>query len=207
MKVYYEKHRDQVKPKMRDHARCRKAQRDASMLALREAVAGMRSAIETFTAALRALDLAPPARLSPYKKYRGLKIHKKKIVHTDRLLGKDWLANEHVKGAGGALKHILGEEPQEEPIAYLQIESKKHGRRYGAMHYDEVAEIYKANHRAYEIIHASRKRKFYLDFDNDVPDDGRPPKEHQRVFEELQAKVISDAERICGPGRAILSGS
>ncbi len=59
-KVYYEKHRDQVKPKMRDHARCRKAQRDASMLALREATAGMRSAIETFAAALSALDLAPP---------------------------------------------------------------------------------------------------------------------------------------------------
>jgi hypothetical protein len=59
-KVYYEKHRDQVKPKMRDHARCRKAQRDASMLALMDAAAGMRSAIETFTAALSALDLASP---------------------------------------------------------------------------------------------------------------------------------------------------
>jgi hypothetical protein len=55
------------------------------------------------------------------------------------------------------------------------------------MYYDEVAAICKANHHAHEIIVTSRKRKFYLDFDSDVSDDGRLPKEHQRAFEELQA--------------------
>jgi len=74
----------------------------------------------------------------------------------------------------------------EEPTVYLRVDNDD-TRHYGAMYYDEVAAICKANHHAHEIIVTSRKRKFYLDFDSDVSDDGRLPKEHQRAFEELQA--------------------
>ncbi len=106
------------------------------------------------------------------------------MVYTAKLLGKDWLVNERFKGAEGAQDQRLGEEPHEEPIVYLSVETSD-GKRYGAMHYDKVAELCKANHHAYEIIPTSRKRTFYLDFDIDVSDDGRPSEEHQRAFEDL----------------------
>jgi hypothetical protein len=75
------------------------------------------------------------------------------------------------------------------------------------MQRDELVNFAKENRHAFEIIVTSRKRKFYLDFDNDAPDDGMPPEDHQRAIVELQAKAIADAERLCGPGHAVLSGS
>ncbi len=38
-----------------------------------------------------------------------------------------------------------------------------------------------------------------MDYDIDVPDDGMPPEEHQRAFEELQAKDIADARALLRP--------
>jgi hypothetical protein len=108
-KLYYEKHRNKAKPKMRDHARCRKAQRDANMMALKNCRRDLRCRTERTRP-------RPLARICPYIKYRVLDIHKQTMVHALRLLGKDWLANEHIKGALGVLRQLLGGEPQEEPI-------------------------------------------------------------------------------------------
>ena len=66
-------------------------------------------------------------------------------------LGKEWLVNENVKGAGGAQKQLFGKEPLGEPTIYLRVDNND-TRHYGAMHYDEVAAIFKANHHAHEII-------------------------------------------------------
>ena len=129
------------------------------------------------------------------------------MVHSVKnLLGMDWLANECVKGAGGAQEKLLKESRGEDTV-YMRLHHKN-GYRYGAAEAQKVAELAgRGNHHLYELIPGDRKRKFYLEYDKHVPDDGRPPEEHQRAFEELQAKAVADAERLCGPGRAVLSGS
>ncbi len=63
---YYAKHKEQVKPRMRQNAAAKKIERDATVKLLREANATMINAVQASTAALNALD--PPRVRSPVEK-------------------------------------------------------------------------------------------------------------------------------------------
>ncbi len=63
---YYAKHKEQVKPRMRQNAAAKKFERDATVKLLKEANATMISAVQAFTSALNALD--PPRVRSPVEK-------------------------------------------------------------------------------------------------------------------------------------------
>jgi hypothetical protein len=63
---YYEKHKERVKPRMRQNVAAKKIERDATVKLLREANATMINAVQAFTAALNALD--PPRVRSPVEK-------------------------------------------------------------------------------------------------------------------------------------------
>ena len=84
---------------------------------------------------------------------------------------------------------------------------KKDYKCYGGMHIDELVQFAACNYHTYELVPIIRKRKFYLDYDHYVLDVGQTTDEHERAFKQLHAKCIADAESICGPGRAVLSGS
>ena len=56
---YYAKHKEQVKPRMRQNAATKKKEREATVKLLWEANAAMVLVVKRFTAALNALD--PPA--------------------------------------------------------------------------------------------------------------------------------------------------
>ena len=61
---------------------------------------------------------------------------------------------------------------------YLRYHHSK-GYRYGAFEPLEAAELaIDGDHHLYEIIPKGAKRKFYLDYDKDVPLDDTPPEEH-----------------------------
>ena len=60
---YYAKHKEQVKPRMRENAAAKKIERDATIKLLREANATMINAVQAFTTALKVLD--PPRVRSP----------------------------------------------------------------------------------------------------------------------------------------------
>ena len=53
------------------------------------------------------------------------------MVHTAKLLGKDWLANACVKGAGGAQAQLLAK-PRGEDTVYIRYHHKN-GYRYGVL--------------------------------------------------------------------------
>jgi hypothetical protein len=85
---------------------------------------------------------------------------------------------EKFKGSGGAYAHILGEIPKEEPTVHMRLHSNN-TFRYGTLPREEavvLAEI--GNHHIFLIVPACRKRKFMLECDNGVHDDGSPPEEH-----------------------------
>jgi hypothetical protein len=74
------------------------------------------------------------------------------------------------------------------------------------MHIDDLVQFAACNYHTYEIIPTSRKQKFYLDCDHDVLDAGQTVEEQERAFKKRQAECIANAESICGPMRAVLSG-
>ena len=99
------------------------------------------------------------------------------MVHTVKLMGNDWLANECAKGARGAQDQLLAE-PRGKDTVYIRY-NHKDGYRYVDFEALEAAELVgDGNHHMYELILGQRKRKFYMDYDIDVPGDGRPPEEH-----------------------------
>ena len=59
---------------------------------------------------------------------------------------------------------------------------------------------------AYEIIPTNLPRKFYLELDIVQPNNGESSDHCDAELELVQAKAVSEAERICGPGIAALSG-
>jgi len=126
-------------------------------------------------------------------------------VQTVKCYGRDWLANPREKGAGGAQAKLL-EEAKPEPWVYLRLDTK-HGYRYGGMSADELAEFASADRHAFEIVPTDRRRKFYLDYDHEVEDTNQSAEVHDAALADLQAKACADAESVCGPGRAVLSGS
>ena len=94
-----------------------------------------------------------------------------------KYLGRDWLANNRAKGSGGAHAALLNEAPEEEPIVYLRVDTCV-GNRYRAMHRGVLVDFIKDDKHAFEVIPTSRKRKFYMEFDHEVPDNGQVPEEH-----------------------------
>jgi hypothetical protein len=115
------------------------------------------------------------------------------------------LANSREKGAGGAQAKLL-EDTKPEPWVYLRLDTKN-GFRYGGMTGDDLAKFASADRHAYEIVPTSRKRKFYLDYDQEVHDTQQGTDVHDAALSDLQAKACADAVSVCGPGRAVLSGS
>ena len=115
----------------------------------------------------------------------------------------DWIVNNDNRG-GAQAKLLSALKP--EPAVYLVIDSKQ-GRWYGVI---EVAakllELISNNVHAYEIIPTDRRRKFYLEFDIVQPNNGESADHCDAELELVQAKAVSEAERICGPGIAALSG-
>ena len=118
--------------------------------------------------------------------------------------GRGWYINKGKKG--GAQAEMLENNVLDEPNVYLEIWHKKQ-RHYGVMPAEDVAMFVMFNRNAFEIMPINRRRKFYMDYDVVVTDTDQTAEEHDRVLLELQAKVVADAESVCGPGRAVLSGS
>ena len=119
--------------------------------------------------------------------------------------GREWLRNGREVGAGGAHAKLL-ENLRDEPHVYLQVHSKN-GRLYGGMPVEELVEFAAHNRHLYEIVPTIWKRKFYIEYDKEVVNAGRSIEEHERDFKRLHEKGLADAENICGPGRAVMSGS
>ena len=94
----------------------------------------------------------------------------------------------------------------DEPYVYLEI-SHPNGRCYGVMPGADIEALLMFNRHAFKILPTNRRRKFYLDYDIEVPGTNQPDEEHDRVLLELQDKAVTDVESVCGPGRAVLSGS
>ena len=126
-------------------------------------------------------------------------------VKTVKCYGRDWLANPRKHGAGGAQEKLL-EDLKPEPWVYLRIHIKE-GYRYGGMSADDLLRFLTVNRHTYEIIATDRKRKFYLDYDHYMDNTDQSAEVHDAALAELQAKACTDAESVCGPGRAVLSGS
>ena len=118
-------------------------------------------------------------------------------------LGHSWVCNS--SKAGGAQAELLAQ-PRGEPTVYLRLDTKN-GRKYGAMSLEELVPFIATNRHAYEIVPTGRKRKFYLEYDVVEPDTLPTEQEKGGRFEELLSKAVADAERVCGPGHAVLSGS
>jgi len=72
---------------------------------------------------------------------------------------------------------------------------------------DDLAEFASADRHAFEIVPMGRMRKFYLDYDHEVEGTNQSAEVHDAALAGLQAKACADAERVCGPGRAVLSDS
>ncbi len=82
----------------------------------------------------------------------------------------------------------------------------KNGRLYGGMPVEELVKFAAHNRHAYEIVPTTRKHNFYIEYDKNVVNTGQSLEEHERAFKRLQEKGLADAESICGPGRAVMSG-
>ncbi len=67
---------------------------------------------------------------------------------TTRYLDRDWLCNTRDAPSGAQAK--LLENVKGEPHVYLQIDTN-HGRRYGVMPGDELADFASFNRHAYEM--------------------------------------------------------
>jgi hypothetical protein len=119
-------------------------------------------------------------------------------------LGREWFYNTRDQLAGAQAK--LLEDVKGEPHVYIEIQIPA-DRRYSVIRGDELTDLLSHNRHGYEIVPTTRKRKFYIEYDVEVLDTDQPAEEHERAFDELQAKGVADAESICGPGRAVLSCS
>ncbi len=76
-------------------------------------------------------------------------------------------------------------ETRGENTVYLWYHHKD-GFRNGGFKAQGVGELAEdGDHYLYELIPTKLKRKFYLDYETDVPNDETTPEEHQRTFEEL----------------------
>jgi len=125
------------------------------------------------------------------------------MAHTEKHLDKRWFANETKLGARGVQGWLLEEQHE----VYLRYHHKN-GYRYGVFEALEAAELVEdGDHHLYELIPKKYKRKFYLDYDTNVPNDKTTVEEHLRALEELQKKVVADAELLCGHGHAVFFGS
>jgi hypothetical protein len=124
-------------------------------------------------------------------------------TETKLYLGYTWFLNRGQEGGAHAdmLANLL-----DEPNVYMEIRHPDNCL-YGVMPGDDADDFMAFDRHAVEIIPTSRRRKFYLDYDVDVPDTDQPTDAHDRALLELQAKAVADAESVCGPGRAVLSGS
>jgi hypothetical protein len=115
---------------------------------------------------------------------------------------REWLANN--TKLGGVQAKLL-EDAKPEPWVYLRIHTEN-GYRYGGMTGDDLAVFASLDRHAFEIVPTDRRRKFYLDYDTEVHNNNQGADVHDAALADLQAKACADAESVCGPGRAVLSG-
>ncbi len=118
--------------------------------------------------------------------------------------GREWLANSREKGAGGTQGKLI-EDTKPEPWVYLHLHTKD-GYRYGGMPGEDLAVFAAVDRHAFEIVPTYRRRKLYLDYDIEVHNTNQGADVHDAALADLQAKACADAESVCGPGRAVLSG-
>ena len=115
----------------------------------------------------------------------------------------DWIVNTDKHG--GAQAELLSS-LKPEPAVYLVIDMNQ-GRRYGVIEdMPKLLELISKNVHAYEIIPTDRRRKVYLEYDIVQPNNGESAAHCDAQLQLLQAKAVADAEMICGPGIAALSG-
>jgi hypothetical protein len=72
---------------------------------------------------------------------------------------------------------------------------------------DDLGEFASIDRHAFEIVPTSRRRKFYLNYDHDMENTHQSVEVHDAALAGLQADACADAESVCGPGRAVFSGS
>ncbi len=125
-------------------------------------------------------------------------------IQTIQCHDREWLANSRGKGAGGTQGKLI-EDTKPEPWVYLRLDTNN-WHRYGGMTGDDLVVFASFNYHAYEIVPTSRKRKLYLDYNQEVHDTHQGADVHDAALPHFQAKACADVESVCGPGHAVLSG-
>lgn len=127
------------------------------------------------------------------------------------LPGIQFVVNDPVKGASGAQAHALSTGGPDDVFLYMRRRGSSSSYTpdaWGHVSLETLLErVMQGNYNAHEMVPENRRRKFYMEYDILEPDVTLPDDHHQARFRELQAKAVADAESVCGPGIAVLSGS